>query len=103
MFFPSGRSILEATAQQLHVKPTVATTYSQTRFASSAYVQWQRLVKSYKLFATSLRNASNYIAEESHPLRYQVLGQVKIMTLLIAVFLSQRCRMVMLAFLPIPL
>ncbi len=68
---------MEATAKKLDVKPTVATTYSQTRFASSAYVQWQRLVKSFKLFAISIINASTNLAEESSPLRYQVLGQVK--------------------------
>jgi hypothetical protein len=54
--FNVGRSILEATAKQLEVKPTVSTTYSQTRFASLAYVQWQCLVKSYKLFTAALKN-----------------------------------------------
>ncbi len=75
--FFAERSILEATAKQLDVTQTVATTYSQTRFASSAYVQWQRIVKSFKLFATSLKNATPTATDELHPLQYQVLGQVK--------------------------
>ena len=76
--FFAGRSILEATAKQLDVTPTVATTYSQTRFASSSYVQWQRIVKSFKLFATSLKNATPTATDELHPLQYQVLEQVRI-------------------------
>jgi hypothetical protein len=73
-----GRSILESTARQLDVKPTVATVYSQTRFASSAYVQWERVVKSYKLFAEAMTYASSAMEDEDHPLRYQVKGQVGI-------------------------
>ena len=72
-----GRSILEATAKHLEVKPTVSTSYSQTRFASSAYVQWQRLVQSYRLFTTAMKNAAPALSDELHPLQYQVLGQVR--------------------------
>eukprot|EP00794_Sanderia_malayensis_P001913 gene1913-2171_t len=77
-----GRSILESTAKELDVKATVAATYSQTRFASSAFVQWQRLVKSFKLFAKSLEKASSSVTDELNPLRYQVLGQDFIVDLL---------------------
>ena len=73
-----GRSILESTASQLDVKPTVSTTYSQTRFASSAFVQWQRLVKSYKLFTMALKNATPALSDEQHQLQNQVLGQVRL-------------------------
>ena len=73
-----GRSILESTALQLEVKPTVSTTYSQTGFASSAFVQWQRLVKSYKLFTMALKNATPALSDKQHQLQYQVLSQVRL-------------------------
>ncbi|CAB3982584.1 Hypothetical predicted protein [Paramuricea clavata] len=72
--FLVAKSILESTAKQLNVKPTVATVYSQTRFASSAYVQWQRIVDSYKLFAEAMAQASNAMENELDPLQYQVRG-----------------------------
>ena len=46
IFFIIGRTILESTASLMETKPTVATTYSDTRFASSAFIQWRRLVSS---------------------------------------------------------
>ncbi|CAB3989623.1 Hypothetical predicted protein [Paramuricea clavata] len=45
------------------------------QFASLAYVQWQCLVKSYKLFTAALKNVSPAFSDELHPLQYQVLGQ----------------------------
>lgn len=54
----------------------MATVYSQTRFSSSAYVQWQRLVNSYKLFAEAMTQASTAMGNELDPLQYQVRGQV---------------------------
>ena len=76
LYCSTGRSVLESTAKQLNVKPTVATLYSQTRFASSAYVQWQRIVDSYKLFAEAMAHASNAMENELDPLQYQVRGHV---------------------------
>lgn len=74
-----GRSFLESSASHLGVTAGVAGTYSQTRFASSAFVQWQRLAKSYKVFASALKNAAPAVMmNEQHPLQYQCLGQVKI-------------------------
>eukprot|EP00794_Sanderia_malayensis_P020912 gene20912-22966_t len=70
-----GSGILEATAKQLGVRATVAMTYFQTRFASSAYVQWTRLVKSHKLFISALKEASDAMSNDTHPLQYKVKGQ----------------------------
>ena len=68
--------MLESTAKRLGVKPTVATVYSQTRFSSSAYVQWERLANSYKLFIEAMKQGSASMNDEDDPIQYQVLGQV---------------------------
>ena len=68
--------MLESTAKRLEVKPTVATVYSQTRFSSSAYVQWERLANSYKLFIEAMKQGSASMNDEDDPIQYQVLGQV---------------------------
>ena len=68
--------MLESTAKRLEVKPTVATFYSQTRFSSSAYVQWERLANSYKLFIEAMKQGSASMNDEDDPIQYQVLGQV---------------------------
>ncbi len=76
IYLSIGRSILESTAKQLDVKATVATTYSQTRFSSSAFVQWERLANSYKLFVEAMNQASTAMQDELDSLRYQILGEV---------------------------
>ena len=68
--------MLESTAKKLEVKPTVATVYSQTRFSSSAYVQWERLANSYSLFIEAMKQESVSMRDEEDPLQYQILGQV---------------------------
>ena len=45
--FSTVRSILESTAKMLKTRATVSTVYSHTRFTSSAFVQWRRLIQSY--------------------------------------------------------
>ena len=57
---------------------TVAATYSQTRFASSAYVQWTHLAKSYKLLVSAAEEASDLMLDENNPLQYKIKGQVRI-------------------------
>ena len=42
-----------------------------------AYVQWQRLSKSYRLFTAAMKNAAPALSDELHPLQYQVFGQVR--------------------------
>ena len=68
--------MLESTAKRLGVEPTIATVYSQTRFSSSAYVQWERLANSYKLFIEAMKQGSASMNDEDDPIQYQVLGQV---------------------------
>jgi hypothetical protein len=73
-----GRSILESTANVLETKATVATTYSHTRFASSAFVQWHRLVCSYRLLveAWSAASGKTGVEAEDEPDLYKIRGQV---------------------------
>ena len=77
----SGRSILESTAKEQGVSPTVASSYLQTHFASSAYVQWTRLAKSYKLQVAALEEANIQMNDENEPLQYKVKGQVSLLYL----------------------
>ena len=78
-----GKSILESTASLMETKPTFATTYSHTRFASSALIQWRRLVSSYKLLVEALGVASGKLGDEDEPTLYKVRGQVVNYTLVI--------------------
>ena len=54
----------------------MAAVYSQTRFSSSAFVQWKRLYKSYRLFVEALTEASDEMTNEDSPLQYKAQGQV---------------------------
>ena len=61
----------------LKSKATVATVYSQTRFSSSAYVQWKQLVSSFGLFVDTLCGTSgDKMLDEDDPLQYTIKGQV---------------------------